>query len=144
MWDCGISFQYVDPVSACSSCIEAFIAIFYRLFLILVSLVFFFIVNRTWEDIEDASCRDFIEEYITAYPSRPMVLLKVGQIIKTEWEGTWWKSRVEEVEGSLVKILFMVSHGENGTKTKNIKYKKCLVFDRMINGVNGSTEAQHG
>uniref|UniRef100_A0A8C4E8H3 [histone H3]-lysine(4) N-trimethyltransferase n=1 Tax=Dicentrarchus labrax TaxID=13489 RepID=A0A8C4E8H3_DICLA len=61
----------------------------------------------TWEDIEDASCRDFIEEYITAYPSRPMVLLKVGQIIKTEWEGTWWKSKVEEVDGSLVKILFL-------------------------------------
>ncbi|XP_033983796.1 histone-lysine N-methyltransferase SETDB1-B isoform X1 [Trematomus bernacchii] len=64
-------------------------------------------LKRTWEDIEDASCRDFIEEYITAYPSRPMVLLKVGQIIKTEWEGTWWKSKVEEVEGSLVKILFL-------------------------------------
>ncbi|KAM3615143.1 uncharacterized protein V6R79_024033 [Siganus canaliculatus] len=64
-------------------------------------------LQRTWEDIEDASCRDFIEEYITAYPSRPMVLLKVGQIIKTEWEGTWWKSKVEEVDGSLVKILFL-------------------------------------
>lgn len=37
-----------------------------------------------------------------------MVLLKVGQIIKTEWEGTWWKSKVEEVDGSLVKILFLV------------------------------------
>lgn len=54
------------------------------------------------------SCRDFVEEYITAYPNRPMVLLKTGQIIKTEWEGTWWKSRVEEVDGSLVKILFLV------------------------------------
>lgn len=64
-------------------------------------------LSRTWEDIEDASCREFIEEYITAYPSRPMVLLKEGQLIKTEWEGTWWKSRVEEVEGSLVKILFL-------------------------------------
>ncbi|XP_041844375.1 histone-lysine N-methyltransferase SETDB1-B [Melanotaenia boesemani] len=64
-------------------------------------------LKRTWEDIEDASCRDFIEEYISAYPSRPMVLLKVGQIIKTEWEGTWWKSKVEEVDGSLVKILFL-------------------------------------
>ncbi|XP_034030549.1 histone-lysine N-methyltransferase SETDB1-B isoform X2 [Thalassophryne amazonica] len=64
-------------------------------------------LQRTWEDIEDASCRDFIEEYITAYPSRPMVLLKVGQIIKTEWEGTWWRSKVEEVDGSLVKILFL-------------------------------------
>uniref|UniRef100_A0A096LRY5 SET domain bifurcated histone lysine methyltransferase 1b n=1 Tax=Poecilia formosa TaxID=48698 RepID=A0A096LRY5_POEFO len=64
-------------------------------------------LKRTWEDIEDASCRDFIEEYISAYPSRPMVLLKVGQIIKTEWEGTWWKSKVEEVDSSLVKILFL-------------------------------------
>ncbi|XP_040923578.1 histone-lysine N-methyltransferase SETDB1-B [Betta splendens] len=64
-------------------------------------------LKHTWEDIEDASCRDFIEEYITAYPSRPMVLLKVGQIIKTEWEGTWWRSKVEEVDGSLVKILFL-------------------------------------
>ncbi|XP_028326671.1 histone-lysine N-methyltransferase SETDB1-B-like isoform X3 [Gouania willdenowi] len=64
-------------------------------------------LKRTWEDIEDASCRDFIEEYITAYPSRPMVLLKVSQIIKTEWEGTWWRSKVEEVDGSLVKILFL-------------------------------------
>lgn len=65
-------------------------------------------VQKTWEDIEDESCRDFIEEYITAYPNRPMVLLKPGQIIKTEWEGTWWRSRVEEVDGSLVKMLFLV------------------------------------
>ncbi|XP_046895405.1 histone-lysine N-methyltransferase SETDB1-B isoform X2 [Hypomesus transpacificus] len=64
-------------------------------------------MKRTWEDIEDASCRDFIEEYITAYPNRPMVLLKAGQVIKTEWEGTWWRSRVDEVDGSLVKILFL-------------------------------------
>ncbi|XP_028911602.1 histone-lysine N-methyltransferase SETDB1 isoform X1 [Ornithorhynchus anatinus] len=64
-------------------------------------------LKKTWEDIEDVSCRDFIEEYITAYPNRPMVLLKGGQLIKTEWEGTWWKSRVEEVDGSLVKILFL-------------------------------------
>ncbi|XP_018415412.1 PREDICTED: histone-lysine N-methyltransferase SETDB1 [Nanorana parkeri] len=62
---------------------------------------------KTWEDIEDVSCRDFIEEYVTAYPNRPMVLLKSGQLIKTEWEGTWWKSKVEEVDGSLVKILFL-------------------------------------
>ncbi|NXR66906.1 SETB1 methyltransferase, partial [Rhadina sibilatrix] len=64
-------------------------------------------LKKSWEDIEDVSCRDFIEEYITAYPNRPMVLLKSGQLIKTEWEGTWWKSRVEEVDGSLVKILFL-------------------------------------
>ncbi|XP_060112429.1 histone-lysine N-methyltransferase SETDB1 isoform X1 [Heteronotia binoei] len=64
-------------------------------------------LKKSWEDIEDISCRDFIEEYVTAYPNRPMVLLKSGQLIKTEWDGTWWKSRVEEVDGSLVKILFL-------------------------------------
>ncbi|XP_069074628.1 histone-lysine N-methyltransferase SETDB1 isoform X1 [Pleurodeles waltl] len=64
-------------------------------------------LRKAWEDIEDVSCRDFIEEYITAYPNRPMVLLKNNQLIKTEWEGTWWKSKVEEVDGSLVKILFL-------------------------------------
>lgn len=65
-------------------------------------------MKKTWEDIEDISSRDFIQEYLTAYPNRPMVLLKAGQLIKTEWEGTWWKSRVEDVDGSLVKILFLV------------------------------------
>lgn len=86
-------------------------------------------VRRTWEDIEDASCRDFIEEYITAYPSRPMVLLKVGQIIKTEWEGTWWKSKVEEVDGSLVKILFLVrqSYVKMIMCTMKLKAETCTV-----------------
>ncbi|XP_061462024.1 histone-lysine N-methyltransferase SETDB1 isoform X2 [Rhineura floridana] len=70
-------------------------------------------LKKSWEDIEDISCRDFIEEYVTAYPNRPMVLLKSGQLIKTEWEGTWWKSRVEEVDGSLVKILFLVGTAQD-------------------------------
>nr|XP_034953608.1 histone-lysine N-methyltransferase SETDB1 isoform X2 [Zootoca vivipara] len=70
-------------------------------------------LKKPWEDIEDISCRDFIEEYVTAYPNRPMVLLKSGQLIKTEWEGTWWKSRVEEVDGSLVKILFLVGSAKD-------------------------------
>lgn len=70
------------------------------------------------------SCRDFIEEYITAYPSRPMVLLKVGQIIKTEWEGTWWKSKVEEVDGSLVKILFLVCWHREAHPSQLIKWRQ--------------------
>lgn len=78
-------------------------------------------VKKTWEDIEDASCRDFIEEYITSYPNRPMVLLKPGQIIKTEWEGTWWKSRVEEVDGSLVKMLFLVSLAPHAARCVIVK-----------------------
>lgn len=50
-----------------------------------------------------------------------MVLLKVGQIIKTEWEGTWWRSRVEAVDGSLVRILFLVRHLEDTPPSQLIK-----------------------
>ena len=35
-----------------------------------------------------------------------MVRLQTGQIIKTEWNGTWWTARVEEVDASLVKMFF--------------------------------------
>lgn len=112
MWRCLSSTQFADHVRALLSNFFVYLkekisSTYWNIWFLRV-FVLVFTVRHTWEDIEDASCRDFIEEYITAYPSRPMVLLKVGQIIKTEWEGTWWKSKVEEVDGSLVKILFLV------------------------------------
>lgn len=77
-----------------------------------------------------------------------MVLLKVGQIIKTEWEGTWWRSRVEEVDGSLVRILFLVRHHKESRPSQPIQLatewrasSACsLLFIRTIRGVSGSTE----
>uniref|UniRef100_S4R967 SET domain bifurcated histone lysine methyltransferase 1b n=1 Tax=Petromyzon marinus TaxID=7757 RepID=S4R967_PETMA len=65
-------------------------------------------LTNSWEDVDDRASREFMEDYIKSYPNRPMVLLKPGQNIKTEWEGTWWKSRIEEVDGSLVKIVFLI------------------------------------
>ena len=35
-----------------------------------------------------------------------MVRLNVGNIVKTEWRGKWWSARVDEVDGSLVKMYF--------------------------------------
>ncbi|XP_029141083.1 histone-lysine N-methyltransferase SETDB1 [Protobothrops mucrosquamatus] len=98
-------------------------------------------LKKAWEDIEDVSCRDFIEEYVTAYPNRPMVLLKTGQQIKTEWEGTWWKSRVEEVDGSLVKILFMVGGAQDDKRCEWI-YRGSTRLEPMFS-MKTSTASTH-
>ena len=35
-----------------------------------------------------------------------MVRLNLGNIVKTEWRGKWWSARVDQVDGSLVKMYF--------------------------------------
>ena len=34
---------------------------------------------------------------------------RLGQIVRTEWEGSWWYTRVEAVDASLVKLTFHVN-----------------------------------
>ena len=64
--------------------------------------------NGVWEDVH-ANSREFIMKYLMQYPERPMVKLTVGQVVRTEWEGSWWFTQVEEVDASLVKLLFHVN-----------------------------------
>ncbi|XP_013774016.2 histone-lysine N-methyltransferase SETDB1-like isoform X1 [Limulus polyphemus] len=61
--------------------------------------------NEVWEDIHPDS-KQFIRNYLQQYPERPMVKLQKGQIVKTEWNGSWWIARVMEVDASLVKMFF--------------------------------------
>jgi len=61
--------------------------------------------NEVWKDIHPNS-KDFIKSYLNQYPERPMVKLSVGQVVKTEWDGKWWKTRVVVVDASLVKLMF--------------------------------------
>ncbi|XP_074660215.1 histone-lysine N-methyltransferase SETDB1-like isoform X2 [Tubulanus polymorphus] len=61
--------------------------------------------ENVWEDIHPDS-QEFIKSYLLSYPERPMVRLQVGQYIKTEWNGEWWKARVQELDASLVKMFF--------------------------------------
>ena len=44
--------------------------------------------NGVWEDVH-ANSRDFIMKYLMQYPERPMVKLTKGQVVRTEWEGSW-------------------------------------------------------
>ncbi|XP_078669542.1 histone-lysine N-methyltransferase SETDB1-like isoform X2 [Branchiostoma floridae x Branchiostoma belcheri] len=61
--------------------------------------------TNAWEDVHPNS-REFIREYLQGYPERAMVKVKVGQKIRTEWNGQWWDARVDSVDGSLVKMYY--------------------------------------
>jgi hypothetical protein len=60
---------------------------------------------HVWEDIHEDS-RSFMKSYLQQYPERPMVRLQTRDVVKTEWRGKWWSARVQEVDGSLVKMYF--------------------------------------
>ncbi|XP_050358370.1 histone-lysine N-methyltransferase eggless isoform X2 [Nymphalis io] len=59
-----------------------------------------------WEEVHPYS-RDFVRQYLFAYPERPMVRLHAGQKLKTEWRGKWWSSSVVRVDASLVEVQFL-------------------------------------
>eukprot|EP00095_Tigriopus_kingsejongensis_P009519 snap_masked-scaffold561_size136864-processed-gene-0.7 protein:Tk09519 transcript:snap_masked-scaffold561_size136864-processed-gene-0.7-mRNA-1 annotation:"histone-lysine n-" len=63
--------------------------------------------KEVWEDVHPNS-REFIKKYLLQYPERPMVKLNVGQIVRTEWEGKWWITKVVDVDASLVRLVFQV------------------------------------
>ncbi|XP_075988630.1 SET domain bifurcated histone lysine methyltransferase eggless [Anticarsia gemmatalis] len=59
-----------------------------------------------WEEVHPFS-REFVREYLMAYPERPMVRLHEGQSLKTEWNGKWWSSTVLKVDASLAQVMFV-------------------------------------
>lgn len=61
--------------------------------------------SNVWEDINPETSA-FIKEYLRIYPERPMVRLSKGQVVRTEWNGKWWTSKVVETDASLVKMYF--------------------------------------
>ncbi|ESP01220.1 hypothetical protein LOTGIDRAFT_111681, partial [Lottia gigantea] len=61
--------------------------------------------DNVWEDVYPES-QDFIRDYLSQYPERPMVRLQKGQGVQTEWNGRWWTAKVMEVDASLVKMYF--------------------------------------
>ncbi|XP_058451302.1 histone-lysine N-methyltransferase eggless [Malaya genurostris] len=62
--------------------------------------------KEVWLDIHPHS-QDFIRNYLMNYRSqRPMVQVKVGQRIITEWKGKWIYAKVVDIDASLVQLLF--------------------------------------
>ncbi|XP_050678224.1 histone-lysine N-methyltransferase eggless isoform X2 [Leptidea sinapis] len=66
--------------------------------------------SLVWEEMHQLS-REFVKQYLMAYPERPMVRLHAGQVLETEWDGKWWTSRVVKVDASLVQIRFANDKG---------------------------------
>ncbi|KAL4711258.1 hypothetical protein ACJJTC_019099 [Scirpophaga incertulas] len=61
--------------------------------------------HQIWDDVHPMS-RNFVQQYLKAYPERPMVRLHPGQHLKIESQGKWWATRVIRVDASLVQVQF--------------------------------------
>uniref|UniRef100_A0A8D8GAT4 Histone-lysine N-methyltransferase eggless n=2 Tax=Culex pipiens TaxID=7175 RepID=A0A8D8GAT4_CULPI len=62
--------------------------------------------KEVWADIHPHS-QEFIKAYLQNYRSqRPMVQVKVGQRIITEWKGKWIYAKVVDIDASLVQLFF--------------------------------------
>lgn len=61
---------------------------------------------NVWQDVHPASSL-FIKNYLNQYRSqRPMVQVKTGQRMVTEWHGKWLPARVQQIDASLVQMFF--------------------------------------
>lgn len=62
--------------------------------------------QNVWDDVfADAS--EFIKSYLDQYKTqRPMVQVKRGQRMITEWNSEWAHARVHDIDGSLVHMYF--------------------------------------
>ncbi|KAK8766690.1 hypothetical protein V5799_006530 [Amblyomma americanum] len=63
--------------------------------------------KNVWEDMFQ-DIRGFVRDYLEKYPEQPMLWLRKGQVVKTEWMGDWCMARVVTVDSSMVKMLFEV------------------------------------
>ena len=62
-------------------------------------------IRKVWQEVDPGN-KQFIERYLTEYPSRKMVKLKVGDKISIELCGSWILGEVTEVDVSLAYIMF--------------------------------------
>lgn len=89
--------------------------------------------KNVWEDMFQ-DVRDFVRNYLEKYPERPMLRLRKGQTVKTEWKGDWWMARVLTVDSSLVKMSFEVDR-----RTEWI-YRGSTRFSPLYSALNQSVQ----
>ncbi|XP_058815373.1 histone-lysine N-methyltransferase eggless [Topomyia yanbarensis] len=91
-----------------------------------------------WLDIHPHS-QDFIRNYLLNYRSqRPMVQVKVGQRIITEWKGKWIYAKVVDIDASLVQLLFPEDNRfewiyRGSTRLGPLYQEKALSMSKMSN-----------
>lgn len=63
--------------------------------------------EKVWELIEEPGARTFIEGYLKEFKKkRPIVQVRTGQRIQTEFANKWYNAVVSNVDGSLVQVFF--------------------------------------
>lgn len=63
--------------------------------------------DNVWDLIEEPGAKTFIEGYVKELKKkRPIVQVRKGQRIHTEFNGRWFNAIVNDVDGSLVQVYF--------------------------------------
>lgn len=63
---------------------------------------------EVWKDIQDEANREFLKDYIKVYPNPPMAQYRPGQPINVELEGVQRRTEVEQIDCSLLCVVFKV------------------------------------
>ncbi|XP_053694529.1 histone-lysine N-methyltransferase eggless [Sabethes cyaneus] len=94
--------------------------------------------KEVWLDIHPHS-QEFIRNYLLNYRSqRPMVQVKVGQRIITEWKGKWIYAKVIDIDASLVQLHFPEDNRfewiyRGSTRLGPLYQEKALSMSKMSN-----------
>lgn len=72
---------------------------------------FFFsvLVTDPLDDIPDGTHKDFIRDYMKAWPYPPLSQYSVGRPVNIELNGVLKKCEVVQVDSSLIQVVFQVS-----------------------------------
>ncbi|XP_044028956.1 histone-lysine N-methyltransferase SETDB1-A-like isoform X2 [Siniperca chuatsi] len=79
------------------------------------------------DDIPDGNHKNFMKEYIKAWPYPPQTQYRVGQIINAEFDGVQQRSEVLVVDCSLIQVVF------EKDQHKEWIYRGSLRLEHMIN-----------
>ncbi|XP_070778265.1 histone-lysine N-methyltransferase SETDB1-B-like [Enoplosus armatus] len=60
------------------------------------------------DDIPDGTHKNFLMDYIKAWPYLPLIQYRVGQIINVELNGVQQRCEVQEVDCSLIQVVFQI------------------------------------
>nr|XP_039251763.1 histone-lysine N-methyltransferase SETDB1-like isoform X1 [Styela clava] len=64
---------------------------------------------NVWDDISYRHTAEYIKEYLST-PERPMLTMKVHQILKVEFQGEWHRAKCMKVDCSLVEVMYLLDN----------------------------------
>ncbi|KAG8187363.1 hypothetical protein JTE90_016912 [Oedothorax gibbosus] len=96
--------------------------------------------NDVTQDM-NVEVRQFVHEYLSKYPERPMLKLQVNQRIRAEYSCVWEDTRVVRVDCSMVELYFYQSGRKEWLYRGSTRLK--LLYDELNNAEANRLTGKH-